>query len=336
MNKFFKFLLSLLIGLVVFLIVIQRVGLHNMRQAIFLLFNVQGLAIVTVNLLFLAVSILRWQLILKYQGERFSFKSLTPLWMIGFSLSYLTPFTAFGGEIFRIYFTRKKFPQLSSKKAISSVAIDKLLDGTVFFSFLFVGLAFFISYGTLPSTLMILSLVVFSSFFLFILGFFYFKNWKKESVLESLMNTFGLKKLIKRKDGEMVLEAEKEVFQFFSLKHKQFWYVLCLSVLKYSLQVVKASILIFFLVGTFDIIKAFASYSFVNVAALTPLPASLGTLELSQGFSFQVLGFGFAKGTVFGMIWRGADLIFCFFGILFLIKYSFSILKEKMFGFFEK
>lgn len=335
MNKAFKFALSLLVGLVVFLIVMAKVGVDNIGKAFTLFFNIQGLIIILLSILMGFFSVLRWKFVLKQQGDNFSLRQLSPLWLIGFCMTYLTPFAVVGGEIFRIYFTRKKFPELSAKKAISSVFTDKLLDITMFFFFLVIGLVIFAFYGPLPTSFLGMSIFFIVFCLILLLSVFYIKSWKKESAIEWLMNIIGMRKrFMNSKNGELVLEAEKETIKFFRSKHV--FYGFFLSFLRALSMVLRTVVLIFFLTGNFEILKGLAVFSFTNLASLAPLPATLGALELGQGFSFGVLGFSFAKGTVFGMVLRGANLMLCLFGAIYMIKYGVEIFKEKIFKFFER
>jgi len=336
MNKVIKFALSLLIGLVIFLIVMLKVGLENIVQAFLLFFNVEGLTIVAITALFVLVGISRWKFILKWHGNDFSFKELTPLWLIGFSMSFLTPFSVFGGEVFRIYFTKKKFAKISIERAISSVCIDKLLDSLVFFFVLVAGLFTFLYFGHMPKSAAFLSFLLLPLVFLLLLLFFFIKKWRKQSLVEWAVKHLRFNKFLNGKGEEVMKKAEKEIFKFFSFKNKKFFIGLLLSFLRYGVLLFRTLVLIAFLTGSFGFFKALASYAFTNLAGLMPLPAVLGALEVGQGFVFKVFGFGFDKGTVFSMIWRGADLLLCLFGVVFMIKHTVWIAQEKLFKIFER
>ncbi len=334
-----KFLISLAIGLAVFLIVMAKVGLGNIRDALALFFNLQGLAMIGITLLFAFFGIYKWRLILRKLGHKFSLRDLSPLWLLGFSLSYITPFAVFGGEIFRIYFTRKRFPEVNREKAMASVAIDKILDATVFFVFLIVGLLTFAFYGRFPSSVWGVGVVIIAGGLLLLLGLFYFKRWQKQSALEWLLGLLGVEKhqvANGSKGGTAIFEAEKQVFHFFSFRQKALWQGLGLTFLRYGMLFLRCIILIVFLTGTVGVLKPMAVYGFANLASLTPMPATLGTLELGAGFAFKVLGFGFSAGTIFGMVWRGADLLLVLIGLIFVIKFTMLFAQDKLFYFFKK
>ena len=339
MAKFIKFLLFLAVGLLAFFIVMQKVGAENINQAFMLFFSINGLIILLFTFLFAFLGIVKWKLILKSFGHKFTLKQLSPLWLLGFAISYITPFSLFGGEIFRIYFTKKKFPKLKWEIPMASVAIDKLLDATVFFLFLIAGLIAFTFFGELNSLWTIVGIVITAVALFSLLALFYFKRYKKESALEWLINTVGLKKtrfINGKENREAIFLAEKEVFDFFDINKKQFWKALGITLLRYAVNFARGAVLIIFIVGNIGFLKSLAVYGFAGLSTLTPMPATLGALEIGQGIIFRVLGFGFGNGTVFSMVWRGADLMICLIGAIFLVIYTVKLAEEKVLRFFEK
>jgi len=338
MEKFIKFLLFLAVGLAVFFLVMQKVGSENINQAFTLFFSVNGLVILFLTFLFAFLGIVKWQLILKFFGHKFSLKQLSPLWLLGFAISYVTPFSLFGGEVFRIYFTKKKFPELKWEKPMASVAVDRLLDATVFFLFLIAGLISFTFFGELSSLWTIVGIAITASALFGLLGLFYFKRYKKESALEWLIKKVGLKKtkLINGKENrEAIFLAEKEVFDFFDVKKKQFWQALGITFLRYTINFTRGVVLIIFIVGNIGFLKSLAVYGFAGLSTLTPMPATLGALEVGQGLIFRILGFSFGNGTVFSMVWRGADLMVCLVGVIFLVIYTVKLAEERVLKFFS-
>lgn len=339
MKKALKFLTFFVVGLVVFFLVIQKVGLHTIKQALSLLFSAEGLVILFFTFLFALLGVMKWRVILKEQGHSFSLRQLSPLWLVGFAMSYITPFSLFGGEIFRIYFTKKKFPHLKWEESMASVAVDKLLDATVFFVFLVVGLVAFTFFGKISTSYLIIGILIIAGGLFALLFLFYFKRYKKESVLEWLINLVGMKKsrfVNGKNNNSAIFQAEKAVFQFFDIKKKSFRKALGLTILRYIMHFTRAVFLLAFLVGNVSILKSLAVYGFANLATLTPMPATLGALEIGEGIAFKALGFGFSNGTVFSMVWRGADLFLTLAGIVFLIILGAKLAEQKVLKFFSR
>ena len=336
MKKIVKFLIALTVGLFLFWFIVRKAGWERLSEALVFLISLKGLLVVLLTLIIGVISILRWKLILRAQGFDLRAKDLGQLWAVGFTVSYLSPVALFGGEAFRIYLTKKKF-NLSWEKSAASVVIDKILDGTLFLMFLIVGILAFLFYGYFPSK-MTASLV-----FLIILGLggllllFYFKAMNRESVLEWFLKLFGVRKekIKNNKNGKIIFDTEKEIISFFSPKKKAFWEGLGLSFLRYFLLFFRVALIIFFLKEGIEPSKVLAIYGFTNLALLVPLPAGLGSLEAASAFSFKVLGLGFATGTIFGMVWRGADLVLCALGLVFLSKFGADLAEAKILQFID-
>lgn len=336
MKKILKFVIALSIGLVIFGFVMRRAGWDRLSEAFILFLSFKGVIIILLTFAIAAISVLRWKLILRAQGLDARVKDLGKLWSVGFALSFLTPVALFGGEAFRIYLTKKKL-NFSWEKSAASVIIDKILDGTLFLMFLIVGILAFLFYGYFPSAMMawLVALIILGLLGLLLL--FYFKALNRESVLEWFLKVFGIKKekIKNTPNGQIIFDTEKEVIRFFSPKKRAFWKGLSLSFLRYFLLFLRAALLIFFLKEGIEVSKALAIYGFANLALLAPLPAGLGSLEAASAFSFGTLGLGFATGTIFGMIWRGADLFLCLIGVVFLIKFGANLAEVKILGFID-
>ena len=336
MKKIVKFLIALSVGLFLFWLVVGRAGWGRLSEAFILFLSFKGALIILLTLIIAVISILRWKLILHSQGIDLRAKDLGKLWTVGFAMSYLTPVALFGGEAFRIYLTKKKF-NLSWEKSAASVVIDKILDGTLFLMFLIAGILAFLFYGYFPSKMMawLVGLIILGLVGLLLL--FYFKALNKESFLEWLLKFLKIKKekIKNTPNGKIIFETEKEVIRFFSPKRKAFWKGLGLSFLRYFLLFLRAGILIFFLKEGIEVSKVLAIYGFSNLALLFPLPAGLGSLEAASAFSFGALGLGWSLGTIFGMVWRGADLILCLIGIFFLVKFGADLAEVKILEFID-
>ncbi|MCD6500593.1 flippase-like domain-containing protein [bacterium] len=336
MKKIIKFLIALSIGVSLFWFVMRRAGWEKLNEALTLFLSSKGLIIVLLTLIIAAISILRWKLILRAQGLDARVKDLGKLWSVGFAVSYLSPVALFGGEAFRIYLTKKKL-NFSWEKSAASVAIDKILDGTLFLMFLIVGILAFLFYGYFPSRMMawLVALIILGLSGLSL--FFYFKAMNRESVLEWFLKLFGVRKekIKNTKNGKIIFDTEKEVIQFFSPKKKAFWKGLGLSFLRYFLLFLRAALLIFFLKEGIEVTRVLAIYGFTNLALLFPLPAGLGSLEAASAFSFGTLGLGFGTGTIFGMVWRGADLFLCAIGLVFLVKFGADLAEVKILQFID-
>jgi len=337
MKNIFKLLIASGIGLLVFLFVMQIVGWGKINEAIVLFSGFKGLIIVLLTFFIAMISCLNWKLILQSQGFNISIKELIKLWLAGFSVSYLTPFTLLGGEALQIYFLNKKF-NISWKKSTASVIIRKILSATFFLLFLVTGVLSFCFYGYFPQgTIIWLVFLVIGGLFGSLL-FFYFKILKKESILRWLLRFIGIKKerVESHKNGKIIFDTEKEIIKFFSSKSKIFWKSFILAFLRYFLLFFRAGLIIFFLGEGIGALKALSVYGFTNFALIFPFPAGIGSIEAASAFTFNALGMGAGNGTIYAMTLRAADLFLCLLGIVISIKLGLNLAEKKLLNFVDK
>ena len=336
LKKILLFLISLVFGLAVFILVIREVGFKNIKQAFSLFSYLEGAAIIIVSFLISFLNILRWKYILKSQGYNIPIFNLAKVWFAGFSVNYLTPVAALGGEPFKIYSIKKIF-SVDWEKGIASIFIEKLLGGVFYFLYLTFGvLSFFLLIGFPPKNIGITIGGILLISVIIILVLFH-KIFKKESILKRFLSLFGIKN---NSSNNLLLETEKEIFAFFQPRKKTIWQGVGITFLSYLMSFVRSFLIIFFLTGKTSILTAFSVYAFANLAYLFPIPAALGILEALETFNFGILGLGSNIGTVFSLILRGAELLICLAGVIFLVKVGIKLIiirtMDKLSSFFER
>ncbi len=337
MKNIFKLLIVSGIGLLIFLFVMEIVGWSKMNEAIVLFSGYKGLIIVSLTFFIAMISCLNWKLILQSQGFNVPIKELIKLWLAGFSVSYLTPFTLLGGEVLQIYFLNKNF-NISWEKSTASVIIRKILSATFFLLFLLTGVLSFCFYGYFPPGTMIwLVFLVIGGLFGSLL-FFYFKILNKESILRWLLRFIGIKKekIEGHKNGKIIFDVEREIINFFSFKSRIFWKSFTLAFLRYFLLFFRAGLIIFFLGESIGILKTLSVYGFTNFALMFPFPAGIGSTEAASAFTFNALGIGAGNGAIYAMTLRAADLFLCLLGIIISIKLGLNLAEKKLLNFFDR
>jgi len=273
-------------------------------------------------------------LILQSQGFNIPIKELIKLWLAGFSISYLTPFTGLGGEVFQIYFLNKKF-NIGWEKSTASVIVRKILSATFFLLFLVTGVLSFCFYGYFPpGTMVWLVFLIIGGLFGSLL-FFYLKILNKESILRWFLKFIGIKeeKIEGHKNGKIMFDTEKEIIKFFSLKNKIFWRSLTLAFLRYFLLFFRTGLIIFFLGQGIVLLKALSVYGFTNFALMFPFPAWIGSTEAASAFTFNALGIGAGNGTIYAMTLRAADLFLCLIGVAISIRLGLNLMGKKLLNF---
>jgi uncharacterized membrane protein YbhN (UPF0104 family) len=171
--------------------------------------------------------------------------------------------------------------------------------------------------------------IIFGGVFLFFaagIALFYFKSFKRESIV----------RLFFRGGNNQPLEVEKEIFNFFKPKKKAMWRGFALSFLRATIMLFRTWVLIIFLGKTIGALPALSILGFSYLAVMVPIPTALGSHEAIQVFAFKSLALGASTATAFTMIIRGAELIFALAGVMLLFRLGIELLRNTLFKKAEK
>lgn len=322
-------MISLLVGLGLFVWIYNIVGWQEIKDALLLFSGWQGLIIFVLTLLMMMVGNWKWKEILRGQEVEVSFWELFGPYLAGFSVMFLAPILVLAGEIFRSYALKEK-REIPLSKATASVVIDRILEWTTNLVVIFFGILLFLfRAGSLPKNLAI----IFGGAFLFFTGgisFFYFKTFKRESMARALGKLFG------QKLSQQPLGAEKEIFNFFNIKKIAMWKGFILSFLRVAFMCLRTWFLIIFLGKEISALSTLSILGFNLLAMTIPIPAALGSHEAIQVFAFNSLGLGSSTATAFTMVIRGAETILALAGLIILFQLGFILLKNNFFQKLEK
>jgi uncharacterized protein (TIRG00374 family) len=324
MKKFLFFLISLILGVALFLWTVNFVGLEEIKSAFLVFAGWQGVVIFSLTFLMMMVGAWKWKEILKEEGVNVSFQDLFKTYLAGFSVMFLAPALFWVSELFRSY-TLKKRKQVPWSKAMASVIIDRILEWTTILITILFGSIFFLSNIGLPSKELGIAFGLVFFFFAIGICLFYFKIFRKESIAK----TFG--KILNGEINQEPLETEKEIFNFFKLQKQGMWKGFALSFLKVAIACLRGWILIIFLGKEISYLSALSILSFTYLAAMIPIPTSLGSHEAIQSFAFNSLGLGIPTATAFTMIIRTAELLVALLGLFFLFRFGTLFLKSFVF-----
>lgn len=327
MKKTLLFILSLVIGIALFISVLYYIGLENLR-AVFLSFSWATIAVV-VALTFLQIFIIiyRWQLILGTQGDKIPFKKLLAPKFVGFAVSYLTPGLYVGGEPVRAYLLKKN-TGVRLSHGFASIIVDKILDFTYPLPFLIGALIFAmfkydISWEAVSAfILVLLGLIV-------LLGFFYVQTYRGKGFFSSLIVFLRINR-IKRFSRlvEKMLYFERLIIRFFNHQRTILVKGLLLSLLGGIVVFIQFIIILHALGIQADIVQILVMMVFMILAFLVPLPASLGSFEASQVIVFSALGHPASVGVAFTLIIRVAELGKLVVGLSFLSNIGLKFLRN--------
>jgi len=323
MKKILIFLISFAIGLLLFYWVVKWVGWKEIKEILFTFSGYKGGVILVLTILIWLVGLWRWKFVIKSQGYNFSFLSLGEIFFAGNAINYFfSPPVYFGGEIFKIYAAQKKF-SLTQEKSLTVIAIEKILSISIFLLFLVFGFISFFLLAKLPLKNFEIITIVLIGLLAVGLSIFYFRSFKKESILKHFFRFLGVK------NNKIVKDIEKEIFHFFDFKKSLMWQGLEIVFLKYFLILARCWFLVFFLTGKIGILIPLVILLFLFLASVLPFPARLGSLEITQAFAFGSLGLGAATGITFSFIIRGTEILVALFGLVLLIKLGIRFFYRK-------
>ena len=323
-KKFFLFFFSLLIGIGLFSWVIKFVGWLEIKKA-FLIFTLwQGIAILVLTLGKIIVATWKWKEILKSEGINLPFLNLLNIYLSGFSIMYFFPTAFLGGEIFQSYVLKRKH-NIPWSKGMAASFSDQILDWTTNLVVIFFGMIFFLlKIALLPKKIAIISFILFP-LALFSISYFYFKAFKKESIVE-----FFFKRFSKSFRNSEALEIEKEVFNFFNFKKISFWKGIFLAFFEEVFFLLRIWFLVNFFGQHINFLSTLSILGFSYLAMMIPIPAVLGIHEGVQAFAFTSLKLGVGLGTAFALVIRGADTILALIGIFISFKLGSELLREEL------
>lgn len=327
MKKLALVLISLLIGIGLFIWVGKIIGWKEIKNALLVFTGWKGLIIFSLTCLTAMIGNWKWKEVLKGEDVQISFRSLFNPYLSGFSIMFLAPILLWAGEIFRGYVLKKR-NSVPWSKGLASVIIDRILEWTTNLTVIFLGvLIFLLTIGFLPKYLVI----IFGGIFLiFSLGifFFYFKAFKRESIVRLFLRTTGLENF---NHSSTVLDIEKEIFIFFKFKKRSMWKALGLNFFRTAVMYFRAWLLIFFLGKEISALPVLSVLGFTYLSIMIPIPAALGSHEVIQTFTFNSLGLGVSTAAAFTMIIRGAELLVALLGVAILFRLGVIFLKDSLF-----
>jgi hypothetical protein len=264
----------------------------------------------------------RWWLILRSQGYTLPYFSLMGYRLAAFGVSYFTPGPQFGGEPLQIYLVKQRH-QVPASVAISAVALDKLLELLVNFTFLAWGMIVVLEQQLFPQTARVSGLV-------FALGLLVgplviliaLRNEHKPlSVLLRLADrlTFWQPAFTAsryyRKLSRTVTETESQAIRFCQQQPNILSQALLVSILSWGLLVGEYWLALHFLGQSLSPGQTLVALTAARLAILFPLPGGLGALEASQVLAMQVLGLNPAVGLSLSLLIRLRDVILAGFGL---------------------
>ncbi|MBR9676340.1 flippase-like domain-containing protein [Candidatus Woesearchaeota archaeon] len=280
--------------------------------------------------------VVRWKIIIKTTGYDIPFRKLWAYRIIGYGINYFTPAAHIGGEPVRAILLKRYNVPFTT--AISTVLIDKSIEISMnsFFAMLGLLLVLFsykMSYGGF--TLLGIALVI-SAFFLIRL-YMKISNRRRgfDEFLKKLKRVVFLKKYLRE-----IRSVRDNVFGFFTKNKKEFRTSILISFVLWALMFLEFKTALLMLGYNASITELFLIITVVGFAYIIPIPAALGSLELSQASIFRFLNISISKSLALSFLIRSRDILVSLIGMSLLFYKSFKLKdmtkKKSLFWFLKR
>ena len=317
-----------------FLWELQRVPLRAILGHLKLLTGQQLFLLLIVNLLIVIVMGGRWWIFLKGVGAYIPFLKTGMYRLAGFAVSYVTPGPQFGGEPLQIGLL-KEIHDVPLANAAAALALDKLFEVVINFSFLLTGLIFIFAYRS-ESLVVNIGTIIFV-FVLFLLPIILvIAVWKGVFRVSQLFT--GLLHIVHRagiepgvgyiKLVDTIKSSEQQVRQLIRHRPGIVFYAFLISLLMWVGMIGEFWLVYCFLGLKLDIRQLIVLLTANRLAFLLPIPAGLGVMEAGQMLALDRLLLDPSVGLSAALVIRARDLLFAGAGLL----YAMIALGRSSFG----
>jgi len=289
------------------------VSINSWKLVLLVLFNILAM-------IFFAS---RWWVVIHELGCNVNYFSLLRYRMAGFTISYFTPGTQFGGEPLQIYALKSRH-KLAPSLAAASVTLDKLFEVFSNFTFLAFGIVvitfsrLFVDISRVTTLIWVGGILLLPVAYLIFLALGHLP-------LSSLLTRIKLglpSKFTSKQDNwfdrvtRFSCSTEEQVRYFLRNHPSALLKILIASGLIWVFSLTEYWLALFVLGAQVNIIQAIAALTAARLAFLVPLPGGIGALEASQVYALQALGFDPAYGLAISLWIRSRDGILGLIGVI--------------------
>ncbi|MCD6283709.1 flippase-like domain-containing protein [bacterium] len=320
-----------LIGIILFILLIKRIGWCEIKDAIYSLSLWKFFVVCLLMFFAFVLSVYKWKVVLGAFRVKAPFKALLVSRTVGFALSYLTPGIYFGGEPLRAMILKEEI-NLDWGYNIASIIIDKTLEATINGVVILIGIIYILTHFTLPVWLF--KALVFTLFFCVgLLYFFYYKTIHKSGFFTSIIRFFNINKIKELKGiHENLRNIEGYLEDFFCHKKEHLVSAATIGVCAQIINLISFYLIIYFLGARIDIITLISFISLLYAAFFVPIPACLGAQEGSQAIAFSLFNLSVHLGIAFTLISRAIYLMGVVIGLLLLLYFQIKIWGRRIFA----
>jgi uncharacterized protein (TIRG00374 family) len=266
----------------------------------------------------------RWWAVLRGMNLRPGYFRLAAYRLAGFSVSYFTPGSQFGGEPLQIALLRRKHG-IALPASTASVTLDKALEVLGNATFLAFGLAVLLRLRWLDSRQAVLPALV-AGLLLLVPLCLLLAWWTGRRPLTRLGVWVARQPqarwpaLTRLQEGVQVFETQAGAF----CRQRPWHLTLAMgfSLISWFGIVIEFWMMLRFLGAALGPTDTIAVVTASRLALLVPIPAALGALEASQIFALQAVGYPATLGISLSLLIRLRDLLFGGLGLALAARWT--------------
>jgi len=334
MRKAVFYVISLLLGLILFVFSIKQAGIGSILKSISF-FPLSAIVIISLANFFAAIiiSTQRWKIVIEAQDNcKISFFKVMIAKLAGFTMSYITPSVLVGGEPIRVYMI-KESTGCSWEKSLAAAIIDQTV---YFFSLLLlmiIGFLFLADHFSLPRSItygfwaiIAMGVIILHMFYSRVIS----KRPGKEGFFMFIINTFRLNRIkyIKNKENG-IKRTEKIISEFFRDKREALLKVFLLAIAEVAAYLLTVWIIAFYLGAKVTIFSSISIFAIITLASFIPIPGSLGSMEASITFIFNLLSLGGGNGFTFSLVFRLVNIMIVIAGFAAILYFELKNIKDR-------
>lgn len=314
MNR--RFLLRTLpwvIGLGLLALSIRAVSLEAIIATLRRLHGWQLVVLVIANIAVLAAFTGRWWFLLRGMGYKLPFMSVFGYRLSAFGVSYFTPGPHIGGEPLQVLLVEREHG-VPRKSALAAVALDKVIEFSVNFTFLLLGIAAALQWRVVPeetgrqalglaATLLVIPLLYLGA------------TAAGHHPASRLLNPVAWRWSRFAPAHRLMVESEALVGITFRQSPRAFVAAVLITVFGWLLMIAEYWLMVSFLGVVMTLPQLVIALTAARIATLLLIPAGLGALEASQTMAFAAMGLDPAVGVTVGLLIRLRDTVFGVIGM---------------------
>lgn len=334
MRKAVFYAISLFLGLILFVFSIKQAGIGSILKSI-TFFPLSAIVVVFLANFFAAIiiSTMRWKVVIEAQDNcKISFFKVMIAKLAGFTMSYITPSVLVGGEPIRVYMI-KESTGCSWEKSLAAAIIDQTVYFFCLLLLMIIGFLFLADHFSLPRSItygfwaiIAIGMIVLHMFYARVIS----KRPGQEGFFMFIIRTFRLNKIRYIRNRENgINRTEKIISEFFRNKREALFKVFMLAVAEVVAYLITMWIIALYLGAKVTVFSSISVFAIITLASFVPIPGSLGSMEASITFIFDLFSLGAGNGFTFSLIFRLVNILTVIAGFFAIVYFEIKNIKDK-------